>query len=518
MDVFAKVKWLNACSISLIVALYVCLATSFYYQKQLTHSYETKELSLHLAQEFKNESAGLTKAARTFVVTGEKKYEQEYLDIVAVRNGDKARANGVKISGTQRMKDAGFSDEEFKLLNEAQKRSADLVLIETTAMNAAKGLFQDASGNFTVKKDPDFDMARKLMHDEKYHENLAFIAEPVKEFEEKLAGRIEDLVVSAQLYANLALGSIAIMIIGLSLTMYLASRALRDGIRQQTEALTESYSQIRLLITNLSGASSELSAASTESAASLEETVASLEEFSSMIKLNAENAKSASELSNISKTAAEEGSSEINVLMKSMSEIVTSSKKMEEIISVINDIAFQTNLLALNAAVEAARAGEQGKGFAVVADAVRSLAQRSATSAKEISDLISASVEQIEQGQNVAQSSSTVLKKIVDSVNKVASLNDEIATASVEQSNGVNQISQAMNQLDHVTQSNAASSSTISSAAAELDESTENLTTTITSLANLTGLKTNGATTTHEQPKARVKSKKQLNENISHAG
>lgn len=145
------------------------------------------------------------------------------------------------------------------------------------------------------------------------------------------------------------------------------------------------------------------------------------------------------------------------------------SKKIEEIIHVIDDIAFQTNLLALNAAVEAARAGEQGKGFAVVAEAVRALAQRSASAAKEINGLIKESVERTEQGSSIADNSGQVLTRIVSSVNKVVTLNKEIAQASNEQSQGISQISKAMNQLDQASQSNAASSEEIAATAGEIE-------------------------------------------------
>ncbi|WP_413586831.1 methyl-accepting chemotaxis protein [Bdellovibrio sp. HCB274] len=489
MNVFAKVRLFNFFSVGLVLALYICIATAFYYEKQLNAAHDTKFTSMKLAQELRDASAGLTRSARTFVVTGDAKYEQEYLDIIAVRNGEKARPDGRTVAAKELMKEAGFTESEFAFLAEAEKRSNDLVITETIAMNAAKGLFRDDSGKFTVKKDPDFEMARKLMHDDSYHKFVASIGEPITKFESSLEARTKGAVDQALEYAQWALASVAVMIIGLSFTMFMASNSLKQGIRLQTESLAAAYAKIRNLVTNLSGSSSALSSASTESAASLEETVASLEELSSMIKLNADNAKLASELSQVSKGSAEEGSREIASLMKSMQDIVNSSKKIEDIITVIDDIAFQTNLLALNAAVEAARAGEQGKGFAVVADAVRALAQRSATSAKEISFLISESVNQIEQGQKVADSSYEVLKKIVDSVNKVAGLNNEIASASVEQSTGVSQITQAMNQLDQATQTNASSSETISEAASSLNDSTEGLTDTISSLENLTGLK-----------------------------
>ena len=218
----------------------------------------------------------------------------------------------------------------------------------------------------------------------------------------------------------------------------------------------------------LNSASVQLSSGATESAASLEETASSLEELSSMVKLNSDHAKEANSLSQKSLLSAENGEREISKLIDAMGMMSKSSKKIEEIINVIDDIAFQTNLLALNAAVEAARAGEQGKGFAVVADAVRNLAQRSASAAKDINTLIKENVEKTEEGVNVADASGSALKEIVTSVKKVADLNSEISAASQEQANGIEQISKAMNQLDQAIQSNAASSEQVASSSSEM--------------------------------------------------
>ena len=158
-----------------------------------------------------------------------------------------------------------------------------------------------------------------------------------------------------------------------------------------------------------------------------------------------------------------------------MDNIAKSSKKIEEIITVIDDIAFQTNLLALNASVEAARAGEQGKGFAVVAEAVRALAQRSATSAKEISGLIKDSVHKIEDGHQVVQSSGTTLSEIVVQIEKLTALNIEISTASNEQSQGVSSINMSINDLDRVTQNNAQAASECATAAEELNSRSQQM-------------------------------------------
>lgn len=195
-----------------------------------------------------------------------------------------------------------------------------------------------------------------------------------------------------------------------------------------------------------------------------------------MVKLNSDHAKEANTLSRKSLDLAQTGEEEIRNLLAAMGNMEKSSKKIEEIINVIDDIAFQTNLLALNAAVEAARAGEQGRGFAVVADAVRSLAGRSAIAAKDINQLIKENVEMTESGVKIANTSGSTLKQIVESAKKVSDLNAEISAASQEQANGIEQISKAMNHLDQAIQSNASSSSEVASSAKEMSLQSDALT------------------------------------------
>ena len=257
------------------------------------------------------------------------------------------------------------------------------------------------------------------------------------------------------------------VLIGLTFGLLLATSIARK-LNLIGQRISSAAEQTSAGSTQLATASSELSSGSAESASSLEEPVASLEELSSTIKLNSDNSSQASDLAGKSREEAQAGEQEIIQLIGAMSAISDSSRKIEEIINVIDDIAFQTNLLALNAAVEAARAGEQGKGFAVVAEAVRALAQRSAVAAKDISGLIKENVEKSHQGATIADKSGQVFKNILESVRKVADLSSEIAHASREQTNGIQQISQAMNQMDQATQSNAASAEEVAASSEEM--------------------------------------------------
>lgn len=284
---------------------------------------------------------------------------------------------------------------------------------------------------------------------------------------------------AASTYSQAKTGTILVSLLSIFLGGALAFvilRAASQAIRQVISALKDNSAHVTQASHQIASASEELSSASTEQASSLEETVATLEELTSMVSVNSNNAKEAARLAGLTREVAIKGETEIRQLVNSMGLISADSRKIEEITNVVDDIAFQTNLLALNAAVEAARAGEQGKGFAVVAEAVRNLAQRSSSAAKDIADLIKGSVSKIETGSQQATHSGKVLEEIVNSVKKVSDLNSEIATASEEQSHGIQQISKAMNQLDQVTQVNAATSEEAAASAQELSSQAENLT------------------------------------------
>jgi methyl-accepting chemotaxis protein len=205
----------------------------------------------------------------------------------------------------------------------------------------------------------------------------------------------------------------------------------------------------------LSSASQSISSGAQEQASSLEETAASLEQMTSAVKQNADNAQQAAQLAQGARDVAEKGGKIVNSAVEAMTEINASSRKIADIITAIDEIAFQTNLLALNAAVEAARAGEQGRGFAVVAGEVRNLAQRSASAAKEIKGLINDSVDKVESGSKLVNQSGVTLEEIVNSVKRVTDIVGEIAASSREQSTGIEQVNTAVTQMDAVTQANA---------------------------------------------------------------
>ena len=219
----------------------------------------------------------------------------------------------------------------------------------------------------------------------------------------------------------------------------------------------------------------DLSQRTEEQASSLEETASSMEELTSTVRQNADNARQANQLAAGARDQAEQGGEVVQKAVSAMGEINSSSKKIADIIGVIDEIAFQTNLLALNAAVEAARAGEQGRGFAVVAGEVRNLAQRSAGAAKEIKTLIQDSVEKVEDGSRLVDQSGQTLGEIVASVKKVSDIIAEIAAASQEQSSGIDQVNKAVTQMDEVTQQNAALVEEAAAASESMDEQARGL-------------------------------------------
>jgi methyl-accepting chemotaxis protein len=257
---------------------------------------------------------------------------------------------------------------------------------------------------------------------------------------------------------------------------------LLQALKDMNDSLVRTVSDVRTSTETITVASQEIASGNadlssrTESqASSLEETASSMEELTSTVKQNADNARQANQLAVSASSVAVKGGSVVSQVVETMGSIKASSSKIVDIIGVIDGIAFQTNILALNAAVEAARAGEQGRGFAVVASEVRNLAQRSAGAAKEIKELIGDSVDKVDAGSRLVDEAGQTMELIVTSIKQVADIMGEITAATQEQSNGIEEVNQAITQMDEMTQQNAALVEEAAAAAESMQEQAQNL-------------------------------------------
>ncbi|HFS8459977.1 chemotaxis protein [Vibrio cholerae] len=418
-------------------------------EQQIEKQWLIRYQSYQAADELRQSSDDLTRLGRTYVVTGDEKYEKMYMDILDIRNGQKPKPDGQTIALQQRMKDLGFSDREFALIKEAQNNSDALVNMEVKAMNAVKGLFPDASGNYTVKGEPDVNMAVQLLHSEEYHREKAKAMDPIDRLFQELDARTEQQIheVAKEMKLDVILAdvglvtSLIIAIMGYVLVMHKviapitrmesvlkrvdgnSDLTIRVDVKSDDEIaqigcainkVLDSYlttiSKINQVNHTISSISETIRSITEENihkssqqdqelemaATAMEEMTSALSSVSQSTNMAEEYAGSAEKEANNSKQVFEKTIREFADLdgeFQKTSEIIqqlaTESNNVGNVLDVIKAIAEQTNLLALNAAIEAARAGEQGRGFAVVADEVRSLAQRTQESTGEIETMIS---------------------------------------------------------------------------------------------------------------------------------
>jgi methyl-accepting chemotaxis protein len=455
-------------SLGPVIGLMILSWLTFLNQRDLHRSHDNRHESLRLANELRVSSEELTRLARTYVVTGDADYEKQYWHVLDIRNGKQPRPDGRTMPLRTLMQQQGFTPEEFAKLQEAEDNSNSLVTTETIAMHAIKGEFDDGRGGYTKKGPPDLELARQIMHDDKYHSDKSIIMGPIGEFVTLLDDRTEKATLRFRRWGDL-LQVVGLILTAVALvTAWLGIRRHAAALRHAIGKLSDSCEHVATGATEVASSSRHLAHGATEQVAALEEISTSAREMAAGATDNARRTQSASELVAREQQEFAGATVLLGEMVTAIEQIAEAGGRISKINKLVDEIAFQTNILALNAAVEAARAGEAGQGFAVVADEVRRLAQRCAGAAGESTALIEESIVRTQVGHEKMSRLSEAIRTLSAVATEVRGLMDNVRDGSRAQHDAVARIGAAIGQIEQVTHRAAAGAEEGSVAAEEM--------------------------------------------------